>query len=122
MRDFLQLRDTFQRFAAHILPMACGFVATTLCAPIIVRSLPSAFRDDIVRLMADEGFSVLSFVLITLILLLLFFGGYLLGWFVTSWFVPWNIAEEHLKGEDGKLTALHARIAAFFGRGKDGGA
>lgn len=114
MNDTSGLRDTMQRFAVHLLPSGCGLGALLLFVPMMAL-LPRSWSDSITSFVSNGEFQLIPGVLLGLGVSLLFLGGYLAGWWLTSRLVPWRIAEEYLRGDDGRLTPFHARIAAWFG-------
>ncbi len=114
-----------QRLAAHVVPGACAcavaWPASNLLR-IVPEKLPAELFSDLSG--AYLKWLGLAFVAVGCIAMAIavFLVGYALGWRILSYFVPWGVAEPHLRSKDGTFTALNRWIASWYKLDEGGGA
>jgi hypothetical protein len=115
MRNTIRFRVAAQRLAAHLMPLACGIVLACLTLPIL-QLLPGNILADLRRSLANDEPHLLAITVFVLLFVALFLAGHIVGWWLAYRFVPWSIAERHLRGSSGNFTTLNRLIARWYGQ------
>ena len=115
MRDPIRFRVVAQRLAAHLVPFACSIALAWLTLPIL-RLLPGNILADLRKSLANNEPHWLAITVFVVIFVALFLAGYIAGWWLAYRFVPWSIAERHLRGSSGNFTALNRLVAKWYGQ------
>ena len=109
------MHRAMQRVIAGTVPLGCGVALSWVVAPL-ADAIPGRYVELLWHHFPGAQFEWAVAAIVLIIFFPLFIGGYILGWWLIQFIVPWEVANKSLTSADGNLAPLPTWIAKWYRR------